>query len=42
MTDFANALAQLTPDSLRRLIAARPDAFFPPPPSLASTAEAEG
>lgn len=38
MTDFANALAQLTPDSLRRLIAARPDAFFPPPPSLASLA----
>ena len=38
MSDFANALAQLTPDALRRLIDRRPDAFFPPPPSLASLA----
>ena len=38
MTDFADALNQLTPDALRRLIALRPDVFFPPPPSLASLA----
>lgn len=38
MSDFANALTNLSPDALRRIIATRPDAFFPPPPSLASLA----
>lgn len=38
MTTFSESLAQLSPDELRALISARPDAFFPAPPSVASLA----
>ncbi|MCQ4627345.1 helicase-associated domain-containing protein [Corynebacterium sp. CCUG 65737] len=38
MTSFTRSLTELDDDALRRLISARPDAFFPAPPQIASLA----
>ncbi len=38
MNSFTRSLTALDDDALRRLIAARPDAFFPAPPQIASLA----